>query len=596
MNMRDTIGFSEDAAATGDVGTSKSMMAYIKQAVAAIVALVSSTGNSTADMSAVTQSESGSLAALVKNFRELTRGRNQTRIGLIVPNLGSIGSDPDNAAIYTELSKISECNYIDQTEVDSGEQDWSNYDLLIVGSDNYAGFTTSNLDDMITLQIPILVCCDAVAAFLKMGTATTQSTSDVHEYCESIGNRVMYQVFGSVGDKTLFDGATVSDRLDMSNANLAEEVLMADSTGDGNTLVVLGWLPMNDGKGTVNKLNDGSAIPASRVFGGCFLNADNLTTLGKTLLKETCRNLTQSVGRFMYDTVIASLITDINTDLGEPNDTETDTLHGKIGTDTEMYDRSLFDILVGDGIAAYPDAAAPANDISIAAVVRQIYNNLVTIAGYIDTEVTAIKDKTDNLPADPADESSLEAAITAAHGTTDGKVDAVQADMGNPSGRVNLQTIMAMLGNPDAASSSLYDAFAGNIAAVNRIAGKSQLEVTTIDLNQVAASYDLFTGTTQNVLLESLAFRLPNVNVSDDTNITSISIQTDDGTPGVLIRSTDGVKANLTAEAQIAWTGSLLIKTGTKIQLTIAGGASDVETICDVVAKYTAVTSGGYLT
>lgn len=39
---------------------------------------------------------------------------------------------------------------------------------------------------------------------------------------------------------------------------------------------------------------------------------------------------------------------------------------------------------------------------------------LSTIAGYVDTEVAAIKAKTDNLPTDPADQSAVEAAITAA--------------------------------------------------------------------------------------------------------------------------------------------------------------------------------------
>jgi len=38
---------------------------------------------------------------------------------------------------------------------------------------------------------------------------------------------------------------------------------------------------------------------------------------------------------------------------------------------------------------------------------------------------TAIKAKTDALPTDPADESAVEAAITAAHATTDGKIDTV---------------------------------------------------------------------------------------------------------------------------------------------------------------------------
>ena len=40
--------------------------------------------------------------------------------------------------------------------------------------------------------------------------------------------------------------------------------------------------------------------------------------------------------------------------------------------------------------------------------------NLATLAGYVDTEVAAIKAKTDNLPTDPADQSAVEAAITAA--------------------------------------------------------------------------------------------------------------------------------------------------------------------------------------
>ena len=39
-----------------------------------------------------------------------------------------------------------------------------------------------------------------------------------------------------------------------------------------------------------------------------------------------------------------------------------------------------------------------------------------TLAGYVDTEVAAIKAKTDNLPSDPADQSAIEAAITAAVG------------------------------------------------------------------------------------------------------------------------------------------------------------------------------------
>jgi len=56
----------------------------------------------------------------------------------------------------------------------------------------------------------------------------------------------------------------------------------------------------------------------------------------------------------------------------------------------------------------------PADASDIAASFASIAATLSTISGFIDTEVAAIKAKTDNLPTDPADQSAVEAAITAA--------------------------------------------------------------------------------------------------------------------------------------------------------------------------------------
>ena len=125
---------------------------------------------------------------------------------------------------------------------------------------------------------------------------------------------------------------------------------------------------------------------------------------------------------------------------------------------------------------------------------------------------------------------------------------------------------------------------------------ETQVCATTEDLDQVAATYDLFTGTTQDVVIESLLIRLPNVDVSDDAIITSISIQTNDVTPGVFISAASGAKANLTAEAEFGWTGTKLLKVAKKIQLTIAGGAADAPTVCDIICTYRAVATGGHLT
>ena len=141
----------------------------------------------------------------------------------------------------------------------------------------------------------------------------------------------------------------------------------------------------------------------------------------------------------------------------------------------------------------------------------------------------------------------------------------------------------------------IYNGLTGSVNAVNRAIGREQIKATTIDLAQAAASYTLFTGTTQDVVIESLLIRLPAVNCADDATITSISIQTNDATPQVFVNSVIGAKEYLTSEAQLGWTGSSLLKVGKLIQLTIAGGAADAATVCDVEVKYRAAVSGGYL-
>ena len=133
------------------------------------------------------------------------------------------------------------------------------------------------------------------------------------------------------------------------------------------------------------------------------------------------------------------------------------------------------------------------------------------------------------------------------------------------------------------------------LAAFNPGTTRIQVATTTIDLKQSAAAYTLFTGTTQDVIVESLVIRLPDVNCADDSSLTSIKIDTDDTTAAEFITAVAGDVANLTAEAQLAYAGAIMVKVGTIIQLTIAGGAADDTTVCDVTAMYRAVLDGGRL-
>lgn len=75
----------------------------------------------------------------------------------------------------------------------------------------------------------------------------------------------------------------------------------------------------------------------------------------------------------------------------------------------------------------------PADASDIAASFSTVNGTLATIATYIDTEVAAIKAKTDSLPSDPADASDIAAAFVTVNSkldTIDTVVDAILVDTG----------------------------------------------------------------------------------------------------------------------------------------------------------------------
>ena len=129
------------------------------------------------------------------------------------------------------------------------------------------------------------------------------------------------------------------------------------------------------------------------------------------------------------------------------------------------------------------------------------------------------------------------------------------------------------------------------------LAAAALVKSTTIDLNQIAGTYDLFVGTSQSVLLMSLVIRMTNGAVAGA--VTGITIQTNDNTPQVIIPASLGLVVNLTDQAQLAWHeadgGPVLIAVGKKIQLTIVGGAAGVARVCEVVATYRVEVAGGSL-
>lgn len=113
-------------------------------------------------------------------------------------------------------------------------------------------------------------------------------------------------------------------------------------------------------------------------------------------------------------------------------------------------------VITADDFAANSlTASALASD-----AVTEIQNGLAsqasvnTLTSYVDTEIAAIKAKTDNLPSDPADQSLVEAAITAA---TTGLSTLTSAQVNAEVLDVLSVDTFAELAAPPAATSSLKD-------------------------------------------------------------------------------------------------------------------------------------------
>lgn len=126
--------------------------------------------------------------------------------------------------------------------------------------------------------------------------------------------------------------------------------------------------------------------------------------------------------------------------------------------------------------------------------------------------------------------------------------------------------------------------------------GRYNYAATTHNLAAGAATTTLLTGTGQAVILESITVRLPDVNMSDDAGAyTGFSIQLTGTNNTTLITTAQGAKANCTAEAQMAWTGSVYVPVGELIQIVVTGGAGDATTTANIVAGYRSVVAGGTL-
>lgn len=249
---------------------------------------------------------------------------------------------------------------------------------------------------------------------------------------------------------------------------------------------------------------------------------------------------------------------------------------------------------------------------AIIATLVVIDNEIAVIDGIVDTiliDTTAIAADVaglDGAAMRGTDNAALAVAWTAALATALANYTAVRAgyldqlDFALQEAIAAIPTT-AMRGTDDAATEAKQDIIDANVDDIetlvdSKVMGKVQIEVYPLDLDSTdVGSYATLIGTDADIIIESLIFYCKR-DLSGDAGFTGLSVETDDTTTQTFITQGNGIKANLTAESQLAWTGAILLREGQYIQFSIYGGAvANLESLCEIVIKFRAVESGGYL-
>ncbi len=159
--------------------------------------------------------------------------------------------------------------------------------------------------------------------------------------------------------------------------------------------------------------------------------------------------------------------------------------------------------------------------------------------------------------------------------------------------RANLDVMCRIVSPFDTVAEALATEDEGVIENINEDV-EDMMNVKTIDINQSAGDYDLFVGTVEPIILEALIVSMPD-DIATPGSLVSISVQTDHSTPQEFISTVQGAVANMTARAQFAWDGNVLLEVGDKIQLTINGGPEGATYLVKVYVKYQSLDELGVL-
>lgn len=94
----------------------------------------------------------------------------------------------------------------------------------------------------------------------------------------------------------------------------------------------------------------------------------------------------------------------------------------------------------------------------------------------------------------------------------------VQNDVGNASARTNLQTLLATLGNPDAAGATIWSALVGSNTSYNALLGTKVTRVSDDIFDGTSAGKAIFTVSGGRILLLNLSFEVTEAAIDNTTS------------------------------------------------------------------------------
>jgi hypothetical protein len=130
------------------------------------------------------------------------------------------------------------------------------------------------------------------------------------------------------------------------------------------------------------------------------------------------------------------------------------------------------------------DVSALATAANLATLTGYVDTEVAAILAAVDTEVAAIKAKTDNLPADPADDGDIDAQLAAIAAYIDTEVAAIKAKTDNlPASPAAVGSAMTLANNAVSAAALAADAVAEIQSGLATAAGLAALNnITALDV------------------------------------------------------------------------------------------------------------------